>query len=366
MRFALQQAWLSRGLLARALWPLSVIFRVIVALRAVLYRLGILRARHLPVPVVVVGNLIAGGAGKTPAVLAVVSALQSEGWTPAIISRGYGRSPQAPAILEVQGDTTPQFAGDEPLLLRRRSGLPVFVGADRVAVARQALAAHPATDILVSDDGLQHRRLPRSAQVIVFDERGCGNGWLLPAGPLREPCPARPPAGSVVLYNAPEPSTPWPGHVARRRIAGLVSLPRWRLGLGPEDDSLEQLIRQGMPLLACAGIANPQRFFDMLSAAGLRFTPMALPDHHDYARLPWPADAGDVIVTEKDAVKLGVDSDGEVGHGPRIWVAPLDFECGPDFHAALRSLLPPPPPIRNPDGHPTPQSAGLPGLQRPA
>jgi tetraacyldisaccharide 4'-kinase len=353
MQQALQRAWLVRGPLAIALWPLSLVLRGLVGVHRWLYARRILKPLTLPVPVVVVGNLIAGGAGKTPTVLAVVRWLQDEGWTPAIISRGYGRARTAPPLLEVRPESAVNLTGDEPLLLRLRSGVPVFVGADRVAVARNALTAHPEVDILVADDGLQHLKLPRAAQVIVFDERGAGNGWLLPAGPLREPRTEQPPARTVVLYNAPRASTPWPGHLARRQIGTLVDLAGWWAGEPATSAALQSLSNTGQPLVAAAGLAHPQRFFDMLSAAGLCFTPLPLPDHHDYATPPWPEHTAHVIVTEKDAVKLGPQRWGQAGARPQIWVAPLDFQCDAGFHAALRALLPSPPTIRIRDGYPT-------------
>lgn len=349
----LQRAWLGRGPLAIALWPLACVFAAITGVRRLLYRLQWLKPQSLPVPVVVVGNLIAGGAGKTPTVMAVARWLQVEGWTPAIISRGHGRSDQAPSTMEVLPDSTATQAGDEPLLLRLRTGLPVFVGAKRVAVALQALAAHPQTDILISDDGLQHLRLPRTAQVIVFDERGAGNGWLLPAGPLRETLSEQPLARSVVLYNAPAASTPWPGHLARRQLTGLVDLASWWAGRSATMGTLHALAASGATLTAAAGLAHPQRFFDMLSTAGLRFTPLPLPDHHGYPTPPWPDQTEHVIVTEKDAVKLRPELWAQAGSKTRIWVAPLDFECDAAFLGELRALLPPSPSIRTADGYPT-------------
>ncbi|MFL6661055.1 MAG: tetraacyldisaccharide 4'-kinase, partial [Rhizobacter sp.] len=248
--------------------------------------------------------------------------------------------------LEVGADTPTSRAGDEPRLLQRRLRMPVVVGRDRTAAARELLRRHPQVDVIVSDDGLQHRRLPRAAQVLVFDDRGVGNGWLLPAGPLREPLPARVPPHSVVLYNAAAPSTPLPGHLARRALRGLVSLLDWWAGAPASPDALRALA--GTPVIAAAGMAFPERFFDMLRAAGLTLRPLPLPDHYPYAALPWSADTPDVIVTEKDAVKLDPARAGAT----RVWVAPLDFEIDAAFEAALLSLLPPTT-HRTPDGHPT-------------
>ncbi len=342
---ALQRAWLGRGPLALALLPLAGFFGAAAALRRLSFRLGLRRSERLPVPVVVVGNLVAGGAGKTPTVLALVDALRARGRRPGVVSRGHGRADGG--VLDVEPGTPAGRCGDEPLLLRLRAGVPVVVGRDRVAAGRELLRLHPEVDVIVSDDGLQHLRLARDAQVIVFDERGTGNGWLLPAGPLREPFTARPPARSVVLYNAAAPTTPWPGTTARRTLAGAVALADWRQGRPATPEALQALA--GRRVVAAAGTARPQRFFDMLRAAGVEAMPLALPDHHDYATLPWPADAADVVVTEKDAVKLDPARMG----ASRVWVAPLDFALEPALVDAVAALLPPPPPARNDHGQPT-------------
>ncbi len=182
--------------------------------------------------------------------------------------------------------------------------------------------------------------------MLVFDERGAGNGWLLPAGPLREPLPARVPARSIVLYNASAASTPLPGHLARRALAGVVALGDWWSGRAASLDALRALA--GRPVLAAAGTAQPERFFDMLAACGLTVQRLALPDHYDFASLPWPAEAADVVVTEKDAVKL---HPGDVS-ATRVWVAPLDFRTDAAFDATLLQLLAPAS-SRKHHGHPT-------------
>jgi tetraacyldisaccharide 4'-kinase len=283
--------------------------------------------------VVVVGNLIVGGAGKTPTVIALVRLLRALGWTPGVISRGHGRRPGG--LIEVACATAAADGGDEPLLIHLRSGAPLVVGADRVAAARALRAAHPEVDIIVSDDGLQHHRLARDVQIVVFDERGVGNGLRLPAGPLREALPTTVPPATLVLYNAVQPTTRLPGWTAARRLAGLVPLADWWQGATPVADSWRALADR--PAVAVAGIASPQRFFDMLMAQGLAVLPRALPDHHDFAALPWRDGTDDVIVTEKDAVKLAPGRD---LRGARVWVAPLDFEPELAFVAALVRLLP--------------------------
>jgi tetraacyldisaccharide 4'-kinase len=297
----------------------------------VLYRIGLLKATRLPVPVIIVGNLVAGGAGKTPTVIALVRHLRARGHLPGIVSRGYGRS--ADTLLDVQPDTPVSEAGDEPLLLRLRTGAPVVVGRDRAAAGRALLRRHPAVDVLVGDDGLQHHRLARDLQLLVFDERGAGNGWLLPAGPLREPMAKAPPADTLVLYNAAAPSTPWPGALARRGLSGVSLLEDWWRGQAPSLAALEGL--RGRGLLAVAGLARPDRFFEMLRAQGLTVDTLTLPDHDAYTTLPWPADTAEVIVTEKDAVKLQPGRSGAT----RVWVATLDFGFDTGFTAALDAAL---------------------------
>ena len=333
----LQRAWLARGALAHAMLPLAAAFGAITALRRILYRVGLLRTHASPAPVIVVGNLIAGGAGKTPTVVAIVEALRRRGYTPGVVSRGYGGNHDG--LLDVTRAVPAARSGDEPLLIHLRTGAPLVVGRDRVAAVRQLLLQHPDIDVIISDDGLQHLALARDAQVIVFDERGAGNGWLLPAGPLRERLPNTAPARSLVVYNAAAPSTPLPGAMARRSFSGVVALADWWRGQPATAAALEAL--RSRPVVAVAGLARPQRFFEMLRAQRLTITPLPLPDHHDYATLPWPDDAVDVVLTEKDAVKLDAQ---RIAGTTRVWVAPLDFGFDAAFETALLALLPPPGP----------------------
>jgi len=202
--------------------------------------------------------------------------------------------------------------------------------------ARALCDAHPGLDVLIADDGLQHLALARNAQLIVFDERGAGNGLLLPAGPLREPLPHALPERTLVVYNADQPSTPLPGHVAHRALAGVVELSRWWSGDAADPRGWQSL--RGRRIVACAGIAVPQRFFAMLVAQGLDIEPLPQPDHADYRMLPWPPSTREVIVTEKDAVKIRPERAGST----RIWVAPLDFGLDDTIGDRLVRWLPTP------------------------
>ena len=196
----LSRHWSRRGALAWLLWPASLAFGAVVRVRWLLYWLRLKRSTRLGVPVIVVGNLVAGGSGKTPLVLWIATFLQENGWSPGIVSRGYGGTAVAPRAATIAAD--PSEVGDEPMLLARRAHCPVWVGADRVAAARALRAAHPECDVLVADDGLQHYALARDIEICVVDGRGFGNGFLLPAGPLREPRSRLKTVGAVEIGRA--------------------------------------------------------------------------------------------------------------------------------------------------------------------
>jgi len=312
----LTRAWLRRGALACALWPLSLLFRALAALRAMLFRIGVLTSARLPVPVVVVGNIFIGGTGKTPLTIWLAQALLAAGLRPGVISRGHGSEGEAPRAVTLDADA--REVGDEPLLIARRTGVPVFVGRQRAAAGRALLAAHPQVNVLITDDGLQHYALARDVEVVLFDGRGVGNGWLLPAGPLREP-PGR--RRDFTVVNAPE-ITP--------QLARAVGGQPFRMTLAGEV--AEQLLDAnnrlplgafaGKRILAAAGIGNPGRFFAMLRTAGLAFDELALPDHHDFRDDPFArVDADIILITEKDAVKCGQLEN--LKHDPRLWVVPV-------------------------------------------
>jgi tetraacyldisaccharide 4'-kinase len=333
----LQRHWwqATPSWLARLLQPVSWLYGLLLARHL---KRGLAQpAGHVHVPVIVVGNLVVGGAGKTPTVIALVQALQAAGWHPGVLSRGYGRT--SDEVQAVTAAAQPASVGDEPLLIQRRTQVPVWVGRDRCAAAQALCRQHPYVDVLVSDDGLQHLALQRQAELVVFDERGCGNGLLLPAGPLREPLQATAPAQTPrwLLYTAGTRSTPLPGHLAHRQASQAIPLQGWWQGL--RTDAVPLAALQSTPLVAAAGLAHPQKFFDTLHAHGLDVTPLPLPDHFGYATLPWPEGTADVITTEKDAVKLRP----ERMLATRVWVVPLDLVLPdgllPEIVAALRRPL---------------------------
>ena len=308
----LRRAWLQRGWLARLLWPLSRLYGHLVNERWASFQNGERAITHLPVPVVVVGNVVAGGVGKTPLVIALVRHCQQAGWQVGVVSRGHGRKEEAVRL--VQADSSAHEVGDEPLLIARSTQAPVAVGQDRVAAARALLAQHPQLHLLISDDGLQHLALGRDLELCVFDERGLGNGWLLPAGPLREPWPRSHAFAPLCIEiqtqaNVSDGRLPIPRRLAEHAYrADGTQRPLWHW--------------QGQSVRALAGIAKPEKFFDALQAQGLELRQcLALPDHHDMQdaaliQALQDTTAGDVMCTEKDAVKLWPKF-------PHVWAVPL-------------------------------------------
>lgn len=329
MKQLLLNAWLARGAAAYLLWPVAQLHGLLVRWRQTLYRRGILTSERFGVPIIVVGNVIAGGAGKTPLAIALVKHLHAQRMQVGVVSRGYGRS--AHHNLEVRPDTPVTQSGDEPALIYRATGAPVFVAKRRTEAVRDLLAAYPATAVVVCDDGLQHYALQRDIEIAVFDDRGVGNGWLLPAGLLREPWPERLHQGiDLVLHTGKNPA--FEGFSSTRRLAEFA--------LGPDGIQVRLADLRGQPITALAGIANPGAFFDMLRACGLTLDKtVALPDHHIFKH----EDLGDgveqtLLCTEKDAVKLfalpGISA-------RKVLAVPLEFSPEPAFFNALDALLAP-------------------------
>ena len=294
----LTHAWTRRGLLALTLWPVALLFGALAALRRQCYQVGLFKARRVPARVIVVGNVVAGG------------------------SRGYGRS--ARDGREVLIESLISEVGDEPALIRHATLAPVFVAARRFEAAQSLLARYPDTQVIVCDDGLQHLGLQRDLEVCVFDDRGTGNGFLLPAGPLREPWPR---AVDLVLHTGAHPA--FEGFTAQRALADFA------VRADGSRIALADLARSGArPLLALAAIAKPDDFFAMLRAQGLILErTLALPDHFGFEDWPGHEFAGyTLICTEKDAVKLWPQC-------PDALAVPLIFTPEPAFLARFDALL---------------------------
>ena len=332
LQASLVRAWTRRGPIAGLLWPVSLLFQIVVWLRRQLYAAGIFKTQSVDALVIVVGNVVVGGAGKTPTVIALVQHLQVQGRIVGVISRGYGRD--GTACIEVQSDSPPHIVGDEPLLIRRATHAPVFVGHTRHEAATTLLARHPTTEIIICDDGLQHYSLYRDLEICVFDDSGCGNGWCLPAGPLRERWPRRAmsrvgqhPARLLTLHTGSDPA--FAGYTAHRSLAPCAVR---------RDGATVPLSAfsapDARPLAAIAAIAQPESFFSMLRARGLPLDQtIALPDHYHFNSMPSIVGEGyDIICTEKDAAKLW-------SIAPRAWAIPLVFQPEVAFFTALDAAV---------------------------
>src|SRR6185369_15105639 len=318
--------------------PLALVFGAATWARRLLYRLRFLPTWHAPVPVIVVGNITVGGTGKTPLVIAIVELLQSRGWNPGVVARGYGRVPRREhdprGVVRVYPDVaTPEHFGDEPVLIARRSRVPVYISPDRAAAARSLLQAHPEVDVVVSDDGLQHYALARDVEIAVVDaERGFGNGLLLPSGPLREPV-ARLRGVDAVVLNGDEGARADFGprnfamRLGRERFAALSSNEE----LSPQEFALRA---RGRSVAAVAGIGNPERFFAHLARLGVAARRLPFPDHHAYqpAELKLPG-VEVIVMTEKDAVKCAAFADA------RMWSMRVDALLDPEFDAFIAASL---------------------------
>lgn len=313
---ALHAAWRRKGLFSLLMWPLSRLYGIIVAQRQAGYLRHPERIHHDSLPVVVVGNLYVGGTGKTPVVIALVQALQSRGWQPGVISRGYGAK-HGDKPRSGRGELDPALFGDEPALIAAETQAPVCVHPDRRAAVHRLRRQYPQIDIVVSDDGLQHLALGRDLEIVVQDARGIGNGHLLPAGPLREPA-ARLESVDIIIDNLQPGETPHP-------VSSGMAL---RVSMEMEPACVEHLASgQRLPwadwlaahadarCAAAAAIGRPERFFDMLRHHGLTLShTQALPDHYAYEHSPFTQiDVDCLLITPKDAVKCGKF------HDPRLY-----------------------------------------------
>lgn len=300
----LTAAWFRGHPALWLLWPSSVLFAALAALRRAYYCLPG-RAWRAPVPVVVVGNITVGGSGKTPLVIALVEALRAAGLRPGVVSRGYGGRAAYPA--RVTADSPAGAVGDEPLLIQRRTGVPVVVDPLRVRGV-QYLLAETDCNVVLLDDGLQHYALARDLELVVVDgDRGFGNGRRLPMGPLREPV-RRLRSVAWVIQNGGEPSC-WPDAVAMSLQPGALVPLAAAVGAAPARHE---------PVVAIAGIGHPERFFATLAGQGWAVEPQPFPDHHAFVAedfYPWLDRT--VVMTEKDAVKCADIAP------PRSWFLPV-------------------------------------------
>ncbi len=337
MRAWLESEWQRRGGGALIFLPLTAIYALVIGIRRFLYRHRVLPAWRADVPVIVVGNVSVGGTGKTPLVLATLDILRAHGWNPGVIARGYGRVPpreQDPrGVVRVLPDVaTPEHFGDEPVLIARRSNVPVYVSPDRPAAARALIADHPEVNVIVSDDGLQHYALARDIEIAVVDgERRFGNGLLLPSGPLREPASRLHEVDAVVTHGGAEEIVPGVAHfpmaLGNERFFALTQ----GRHMSPEEFAMGV---RGQRVVAVAGIGNPTRFFEHLRALHIDGRRRAFADHHAFqaADLRFP-DADVIVMTEKDAVKCAAFADA------RMWFMRVDAALPDAFTDFLLNRL---------------------------
>ena len=314
--------WYTRSPWLVLLTPLSLVFRLVVGLRQLAYKCGIRRSTRVSVPVIIVGNITVGGTGKTPLVAWLANYLRSKGYKPGIISRGYGGQasswPQ-----QVRPDSDPAVVGDEAALLATKTGCPMAVAPDRVAAAN-ALINHSDCDVILSDDGLQHYALQRDIEIAVIDGvRRFGTGFLLPAGPLREPVGRLQEVDLIVVNGLGKGEE----HPMRMLLGGVRNL------LDPCKVCAIEAFRS-QTVHAVAGIGNPERFFRSLQDAGLQVEPHSFPDHYRYR----PGDIRfdddrPVFMTEKDAVKCRHFA------AKNDWFVPVEVRMSDEFCASLDEVL---------------------------
>lgn len=323
----LPRVWLRRGPVAWGLRPVAAVYGALVALRRWAYAKGIFTTRRVPALVIVVGNVVAGGAGKTPVTIALARHLRAKGLQVGVISRGHGRTTQDTRA--VKHGSAPLEVGDEPLLIHQATGVPVWVARARADAALGLLQAHPEVQILICDDGLQHLALARDLEVCVMDERGTGNGWLLPAGPLREPWPR--PVDAVLNTGGRTASDAPPGPYQVPRYQAPRQLADHAVTSTGQRVALSTLTSQ--PVDAVAGLARPEAFFKMLRQSGLTLARThALPDHHDFQDWQATPTGRPLLCTEKDAAKLWP-------HQPDALAVPLLLTPEPAFWTALDTRI---------------------------
>lgn len=318
---ALEQAWYQKAGWLMLLWPFSVVFRSLAAIRR-LYHSAAARTNPTPVPVIVVGNISVGGTGKTPFIITLGQALKKAGLKPGVISRGYlGKAPDYPFL--VKSDSSVDEVGDEALLIARVLDCPMVVDPDRVR-ALEKICTDYQCDVVLSDDGLQHYALPRDLEVVVVDgERLFGNGLCLPAGPLREPV-SRLDSVPYLFINGEPNRDKVPPQLARAHPIHLEATSLINLHTGAKKPFKAAPFNIGTRVHAVTGIGNPNRFFKLLSTLPYEVRRHDFPDHHPFSAEDFEALAIDerhpVVMTQKDAVKC------EEFAGPNYWYLAVEMK----------------------------------------
>jgi len=321
-------SWRKANIITIILWPLSILYGALFTLRKLAYKVGILKSYRAPIPVIVVGNITVGGTGKTPLVIYLVEQLRAAGYNPGVISRGYGgKADFYPFIVEL--DTLASHCGDEPALIKQRTGVALAVGPNRRS-AIELLMADAKIDVIVSDDGLQHFALQRDVEICIVDETKIqANHCLLPAGPYRE-LRSRLSTVDLLVRHVADVTNSHQDHNMRLLPSKPQALNQWN----NQSDDQQAEFDPSKGLHALAGIANPDRFFATCNALGWQFTAHSFPDHHNFCAEDLEfGDQLPIIMTEKDAVKCQEFATQD------HWCLPVDVKMNDSFINELKSLL---------------------------
>jgi tetraacyldisaccharide 4'-kinase len=317
-----ENLWYRQTKLKWAFIPVSWLFILICKIRQLAYFAGLLPVQRLTVPVIVIGNITVGGTGKTPLIIWMVEYLRNQGYKPGVVSRGY-KGTESGVPQQVRPDSNPYFVGDEPVMISRKTNAPVAVSHKRYLAAKE-LMAHSDCNIILCDDGLQHYGLHRDIEIAVVDgDRQFGNGFCLPAGPLREPI-SRLKEVDMVVCNGKEGKNQ---HMMEYEAAKLILL---------ADENVKKSHEQlaGKDIHAVAGIGNPERFFTLLRSLGYRVIKHPFPDHHTYVESDFNFnDDLPVIMTEKDAIKCKEFAK------ENYWYLPIAAKLGNTFEHRLHTLI---------------------------
>jgi tetraacyldisaccharide 4'-kinase len=311
---ALSEIHYSKSLVSLLLLPFSAVFLLISFVRKILYRFNFLRSFKLKIPVIVVGNITSGGTGKTPLIIYLANELKKNGYRPGIISRGYGS--KGGGMIEASQKNDAADVGDEPMLIQKHTHLPVFVSKDRVSAAKALLKKYKKTDVILSDDGMQHFRLKRDIEVLVIDgTRKLGNGYLLPAGPLREFSSKLKTVDAIVCNHK---KVIGGSYLMKYKGSSLINLKT------NKKIHLNNLRLKNIH--AIAGIGNPNRFFDYLKTFNIEFNSSIFEDHYRFSKKDFRnMNDKNIIMTEKDAIKCQKFS------RKNFWYLPVTAEVDSKF-----------------------------------